>query len=77
VKHDCLDSTVADLVSKKDDPNYEQVRGHVPKDLAMEFRLACTSHRLDYSQGIEAALRLLLSHLAEEKQVHVSSPDKE
>jgi hypothetical protein len=59
------DSMDFSLASKKDDPNYEQVRGHVPQDLAMRFRVACTLRKLDYSQGIETALEFWLAHLEE------------
>lgn len=58
----------SELASKKDDSNYEQIRGHVPKDLAMQFRLACTARKLDYSQGVEAALRHWLTYLEEQAQ---------
>lgn len=76
-ENDRLGLIFVDLASKKDDPNYEQVRGHVPKDLAMQFKLACTANRLDYSKGVEAALRLWLSHLEEDKQSQVSPPEEE
>lgn len=59
------DSMSFSLVSKKDDPNYEPVRGHVPKDLAMQFRIACTVRKLDNSQGIQTALEFWLAHLEE------------
>lgn len=61
-------SPFSELASKKDDSNYEQVRGHVPKNLAMQFRLACTARKMDYSEGVEAALKHWLAHLEREEQ---------
>jgi len=51
------------LVSKKDDPNYVQTKGHIPKDLAQRFDIACVKHGFDKSQGLEAAIECLLEKL--------------
>lgn len=45
-----------DAVGKKDDPNYEQLRGHVPKALAKQFKQFCLDQEIDYSEGMERVL---------------------
>ena len=44
------------VVTKRDDPNYSQVSGYVPKDLARRFRIACTSKEISQSEALEEAL---------------------
>jgi hypothetical protein len=44
------------VVTKRDDPNYSQVSGYVPKDLARRFRIACTSQEISQSEALEEAL---------------------
>jgi hypothetical protein len=41
---------------KKDDPNYSQVSGHVPKELALKFKVACTTKEITISEGLEKAI---------------------
>ena len=48
------------MVAKKTDPGYAQIAGHVPKDLALQFRVALTQRELKLSDGLEAAIRLWL-----------------
>lgn len=43
-------------MGKKDDSNYEQVRGHVPKQLARRFKQYCLDEDIDYSEGMEHIL---------------------
>lgn len=50
------------LVAKKDDPNYEQIRGHVPKHLARQFKQYCLDEEIDFSEGLE---RILVSFLTD------------
>jgi hypothetical protein len=45
------------VVNKRDDPNYSQVSGYVPKDLARSFRIACTSKEINQSEALEEALK--------------------
>ncbi len=45
---------------KKDDPNYSQVSGHVPKELALRFRIACTAKEITISEALEKALEVWL-----------------
>ncbi|MEW6498637.1 MAG: hypothetical protein AB1589_39985 [Cyanobacteriota bacterium] len=51
---------VATVPGKKDDPNYQVVRGHVPKELAKRFKLFCVENEVDNSQGLE---NILAEHL--------------
>ncbi len=44
------------MVTKRDDPNYSQVSGYVPKDLARRFKIACTSKEISQSEALEEAL---------------------
>lgn len=48
--------TIMPVVTKRDDPNYAQVSGYVPKDLARRFKIACTSKDISQSEGLEEAL---------------------
>lgn len=52
-------------MSKKDDPKYEQVRGHVLKPLARRFKQYCLDEDIDYSEGIE---RILTSFFSDENK---------
>lgn len=45
------------VVTKRDDPNYSQVSGYVPKDLARRFKIACTSKEISQSEALEEALQ--------------------
>jgi hypothetical protein len=44
------------MVTKRDDPNYSQVSGYVPKDLALRFRIACTAKEISQSEALEEAI---------------------
>ena len=48
--------TKISVVTKRDDPNYSQVSGYVPKGLARRFRIACTSKEISQSEALEEAL---------------------
>ncbi len=48
--------TKVSVVTKRDDPNYSQVSGYVPKDLARRFKIACTSKEISQSAALEEAL---------------------
>lgn len=43
-------------VSKKDDPNYEAVRGHIPKRMARRFKGICAQLGIDHGAAMEEAL---------------------
>jgi hypothetical protein len=46
------------LVTKRDDPNYAQVSGYVPKELALRFKVLCTSEEMSQSEALEEAIAL-------------------
>jgi hypothetical protein len=46
------------VTNKRDDKNYRQLCGYIPKDLMLRFKLAYTAAELDQSKGMEAAIRL-------------------
>ncbi|MBW4694178.1 MAG: hypothetical protein KME27_20740 [Lyngbya sp. HA4199-MV5] len=43
-------------VSKKDDTNYEAVRGHIPKKMARRFKGLCAQLGIDHGAAMEEAL---------------------
>jgi len=45
---------------KRDNPDYAQISGHIPKSLMKQFRIACTVEEITLSEGIEEAIRLWL-----------------
>ena len=51
------------MATKRSDPNYAQITGHIPKDLSLQFRVACTANSLDLSEGLEAAIQQWLQGL--------------
>lgn len=49
------------MASKRGDPNYSQISGHVPLDMALEFKISCTKRRVSHSDGLEKAIALWLA----------------
>ena len=45
-------------MGKKDDMNYVQVRGHVPKTIAQQFKQFCLDKEVNYSEGLEQILTI-------------------
>jgi hypothetical protein len=45
------------MATKRNDPSYEQVSGYIHKDLALKFRIICTTERLTQSDALEEALK--------------------
>lgn len=60
-----------DLVTKRDDPNYAQVSGYVPKELALRFKVLCTSEEVSQSEALEEAIALWMQKKEDSK--HTSS----
>jgi hypothetical protein len=50
-----------EVASKRDDPNFQQLSGHVPKEMATEFKVACTRKGVSHSDGLEQAIALWLA----------------
>lgn len=48
--------TLGKSVGKKDNLNYVQVRGHVPKAVARQFKQFCLDEEIDFSEGLEKIL---------------------
>jgi len=48
------------LTTKRDDPNYAQVSGHVPVEVAREFGVLCAIKQITKSEALEEAMKLLL-----------------
>lgn len=44
--------------SRRADPGFSQVSGYVPKELALDFKVACTRAELSQSEALEQALAL-------------------
>lgn len=53
--------------SRRADPDYVQISGHVPKALALEFKIAFTRAEINQSEAMEAALALWVQHQQEAK----------
>lgn len=56
---------------KREDPDYAQVSGYVPKKLALKFKAACTMRETTQSEALERAIEAWL------KQSEEFSQDKE
>lgn len=52
--------TSVNLVTKRDDPNYAQVSGYIPKELARKFKTLCTFEEISQSEALEEAVMLWL-----------------
>ena len=50
-------------MAKKDDPNYEQIRAHVPRNLVRRFKQYCLDEDIDYSEGLEEVLAFFFTAL--------------
>lgn len=57
-----------DVATRRDDPNYAQISGYIPKDKALKFKIACTALQTTQSDALDEAIRLWL-----EKQEKSSS----
>jgi hypothetical protein len=55
------ENELLEVASKRDDPNYQQISGHIPKEMATEFKVACTRKGVSHSDGLEQAIDLWLA----------------
>jgi hypothetical protein len=46
---------------KRDDPNYLQVGGYVPRELGLQFKANCTLREMSQSEALEEAIQLWLN----------------
>lgn len=42
---------------KRENPNYIQISGHVPRDLGLQFKTVCAASELTLSEALEDALQ--------------------
>ncbi len=48
-------------IGKRRSPDYTQIFGYIPKDLALKFRTLCTAKELEQSEVIEMLVRKWVS----------------
>jgi hypothetical protein len=53
---------------KKENPNYMQVSGHVPKPLGLKFKTVCTASEMTISEAMEEALKAWLKSRGESEE---------
>lgn len=56
------------LVDRRKDPDYEQVTGHVKKDLSRDFKAYCTKTRITIAEALEEAIQLWLTKKTQETE---------
>ncbi len=54
-------------VGKRRSPDYTQIFGYVPKELAVKFKTFCTAKQLEQSEVIEQLLQQWVSEQENEK----------
>jgi len=54
-------------VVRRNDPNFAQVSGYLPKEMALRFKIACTAKEISMTEGLEQAVRLWLEENAHDK----------
>ena len=59
---------------KREDPDYAQVSGYVPKKLALKFKAACTMRETTQSDALEKAIEVWLKQ--SEESVSGKQPDQ-
>jgi hypothetical protein len=64
------------LVDRRKDPNYQQVTGHVQKDLALQFKIFCMEQRITIAEGLEEAIALFLQSKGKAKAVQERQEQK-
>ena len=56
------------LVTKRDSPKYAQVSGYVPKELALRFKILCTSEEISQSEALEEAVAIWIQKREQSKR---------
>lgn len=49
------------VATRRDDPNFAQVSGYIPKDKALSFKIACTALQITQSDALDEAISLWLA----------------
>ena len=58
---------------KREDPDYSQVSGYVPKKLALQFKAACMMRETTQSEALEKAIQDWLKQSTENSPGHESN----
>ena len=56
------------MASRRRDPAYSQVSVYVPKELAVDFKVACTRAGINQSEAMEEAISLWIQKQSAESQ---------
>ncbi len=56
-----------DMASRSSDPNYQQISGHVLKDLVIDFKTKCLRKHISHSEALEQAIELWVNRDSENK----------
>lgn len=43
---------------RRNNPNFAQVNGYIPKEMALQFKIACTAKEIGMTEGLEQAVSL-------------------
>lgn len=54
--------------NRRTDPNFSQVSGFLPRDVALQFKIACTAKEISMTEGLEQAVMLWLKENAHQKK---------
>ncbi|MBD2458804.1 hypothetical protein H6G80_32695 [Nostoc sp. FACHB-87] len=52
----------SDVATRRDDPNFSQVSGYIPKEKALNFKIACTALQITQSDALDEAISLWLEN---------------
>lgn len=63
-----LQNLIAVPGGKRENPNYIQISGHVPKSLGLQFKAVCASNELTLSEALEKAIQKWLEDMDETQQ---------
>lgn len=50
------------MVTKREDPAYSPLRGHVPKELYKRFKAYCVEEEMDNSEALENVLKFYFEY---------------
>lgn len=55
------------MATRRGDPNYAQVSGYLPKELVLQFKIACTAKEVSITDALEQAVQLWLAQNQQSK----------
>ncbi len=50
------------VVTKRGNPNFQQISGHIPTQQAKDFKIACTIRSISHSEALEQAIAMWLKN---------------